>query len=117
MTPEEERAFYTERARTGPLGAWWTEVEAQSRARAGAEPSDDAPGVVPASLGGEKGSVQKPFIRYAIDAGWTYLAPEEAMNLRRGVTSPVLDPFSSISSSGSTPESWITCEPRTSSSG
>ena len=91
MTPEEERAFYTERARTGPLGAWWTEVEAQSRARAGAEPSDDAPGVVPASLGGEKGSVQKPFIRYAIDAGWTYLAPEEAMNLRRGVTSPVLD--------------------------
>src|SRR5208283_2975204 len=27
----------------------------------------------------------------AIDAGWTYLAPEEAMNLRRGVTSPVLD--------------------------
>src|SRR5208337_2843773 len=91
MTPEEERAFYTELARTGPLGAWWTEVEAQSRARAGVELSDDTPGVVPASLGGEKSSVQKPFIRYAIDAGWTYLAPEEAMNLRRGVTSPVLD--------------------------
>lgn len=38
------------------------------------------------TLGGEKASVQKPFGRYAIDAGWTYLTPEEALNLRRGLT-------------------------------
>ncbi len=43
------------------------------------------------TLGGEKASVQKPFVRYAIDAGWTYLSPEEALTLRRGLTSPVLD--------------------------
>ena len=91
MTREEEQAFYREATRTGPLAEWWARVEAQSKARAEAEPSNDAPKAVPASLGGEKGSVQKPFIRYAIDAGWTYLTPEEAMNLRRGVTSPVLD--------------------------
>src|SRR3954464_4826562 len=42
-------------------------------------------------LGGEKGSVQNPFIRYAQEAGWTYLSPDEALTLRRGLTSPVLD--------------------------
>jgi len=91
MTREEERAFYREGVRTGPLAGLWARVEAQSKARAGAGPPNDAPKAVPASLGGEKKSVQKPFIRYAVDAGWTYLSPEEAMNLRRGVTSPVLD--------------------------
>ena len=43
------------------------------------------------SVGAEQQSVQRPFVRYAVEAGWTYMSPEEAMNLRRGVTSPVLD--------------------------
>jgi len=42
-------------------------------------------------LGEEQGAVQNPFLRYAEEAGWTYLAPEEAQNLRRGLGSPVLD--------------------------
>lgn len=42
-------------------------------------------------LGGERLSVQNPFVGYAVEAGWEYLSPEEALNLRRGVTSPVLD--------------------------
>ncbi len=43
-------------------------------------------------LGSESSSVQRPFIRYAVEAGWTYLSPDEALNLRQGgVTSPVLD--------------------------
>src|ERR1039457_3031538 len=44
------------------------------------------------ALGSEPGAVQRPFIRYAVEAGWTYLSPDEALNLRQGgVTSPVLD--------------------------
>ena len=44
------------------------------------------------SVGGEKGAVQNPFLRYAQEAGWTYLSPEQALDLRRrGITSPVLD--------------------------
>jgi type I restriction enzyme R subunit len=42
-------------------------------------------------VGGERGAVQNPFLRYAREAGWTYLTPEEVLNLRRGITSPVLD--------------------------
>jgi type I restriction enzyme, R subunit len=43
-------------------------------------------------LGPESSSVQRPFVRYAVEAGWTYLSPDEASNLRQGgVTSPVLD--------------------------
>jgi hypothetical protein len=43
-------------------------------------------------LGSEAGSVQRPFVRYAVAAGWTYLSPEQALALRTGgVTSPVLD--------------------------
>lgn len=42
-------------------------------------------------VGGERAAVQNPFLRYAEEAGWTYLAPEQALDLRRGVTSPVLD--------------------------
>jgi type I restriction enzyme R subunit len=43
------------------------------------------------SLGSESSSVQCPFVRYAVEAGWTYLSPDEALNLRQGgVTSPVL---------------------------
>jgi hypothetical protein len=33
MTREEERSFYRHRARTGPLGAWWAQVEALGRTR------------------------------------------------------------------------------------
>ena len=44
------------------------------------------------ALGSESSSVQRPFVRYAVEAGWTYLSPDEALNLRQGgVTSPVLD--------------------------
>ncbi|MBW1946873.1 MAG: type I restriction endonuclease subunit R [Deltaproteobacteria bacterium] len=42
-------------------------------------------------VGGERGAVQNPFLRYAEEAGWTYLTPEQALDLRRGSTSPVLD--------------------------
>jgi type I restriction enzyme R subunit len=43
-------------------------------------------------LGSESSSVQRPFIRYAVETGWTYLSPDEALNLRQGgVASPVLD--------------------------
>src|SRR5437588_11106761 len=43
-------------------------------------------------LGSERGAVQNPFIRYAVEAGWTYLPPDEALRLRPGPTSPVLLP-------------------------
>jgi len=42
-------------------------------------------------IGGERAAVQNPFLRYAEEAGWTYLTPDEALLLRRGVTSPILD--------------------------
>lgn len=43
-------------------------------------------------IGGERAAVQNPFLRYAEKAGWTYLSPEEALDLRRGgAMSPVLD--------------------------
>jgi type I restriction enzyme, R subunit len=42
-------------------------------------------------IGGERASVQNPFLRYAEEAGWTYLSSEQALDLRRGLTSPVLD--------------------------
>ena len=43
-------------------------------------------------LGSESSSVQRPIVRYAVEAGWTYLSPDEALNLRQGgLTSPVLD--------------------------
>ncbi|HAE62736.1 MAG TPA: deoxyribonuclease HsdR [Eubacteriaceae bacterium] len=41
-------------------------------------------------LGGERSSVQNPLIRYAVEAGWTYLSPEEALRLRRGESGIVL---------------------------
>jgi type I restriction enzyme R subunit len=41
-------------------------------------------------LGTEKSAVQNPFVRYAVEAGWTYLSPDEAMRLRPGPASPVL---------------------------
>jgi type I restriction enzyme R subunit len=36
------------------------------------------------ALGGERGAVQNPFLRYAQEAGWTYVPAEEALRLRRG---------------------------------
>src|SRR4051812_28237706 len=44
------------------------------------------------SLGSEAGAVQNPFVKYAQQAGWVYLSPDDARSLRRGAdTSPVLD--------------------------
>ncbi len=43
------------------------------------------------TIGGERATVQNPFLRYAEEAGWTYLTPEQALDLRRGLVSPVLD--------------------------
>jgi len=42
------------------------------------------------ALGSERRTVQEPLIRYAEEAGWEYLPPEEALRLRRGPESPVL---------------------------
>lgn len=46
------------------------------------------------TLGSERGAVQNPFIRYAEEAGWTYLPPDEAMRQRgpNGIESPLLYP-------------------------
>lgn len=38
----------------------------------------------------ERHTVQIPFLRYAEEAGWTYLSPEEALLRRRGENSPFL---------------------------
>ncbi len=40
--------------------------------------------------GNEGRSVQNPFLRYAQEAGWTYLPPEEVLRLRGGEEVPVL---------------------------
>jgi type I restriction enzyme R subunit len=42
-------------------------------------------------IGSERSAVQNPFLRYAQEAGWTYLTPDKALDLRRGITSPLLD--------------------------
>ena len=41
-------------------------------------------------LGTERQAVQDPLVRYASEAGWTYLPPHEALRLRRGETGAVL---------------------------
>jgi type I restriction enzyme R subunit len=41
-------------------------------------------------ISSERVIVQKPFIRYAEEAGWQPLSPEEALRLRRGESSPLL---------------------------
>ncbi len=43
-------------------------------------------------IASERGAVQNPFLRYAQEAGWTYLSPDEALRLRPGPTSPILLP-------------------------
>src|SRR5262245_33050921 len=46
----------------------------------------------PMSLGSEQGAVQNPFVKYAQQAGWIYLSPDDARSRRRSAdTSPVLD--------------------------
>lgn len=42
------------------------------------------------SLRSERQVVQKPLVRYAIEAGWTYLSPDDALRLRHAETSPIL---------------------------
>ena len=42
------------------------------------------------TLSNERRVVQNPFIRYAEEAGWRYLSPEEARRLRGGEDCPVL---------------------------
>jgi len=42
------------------------------------------------NLSNERYLVQNPLIRYAIEIGWTYLPPEEALRLRRGDSDIVL---------------------------
>jgi len=43
-----------------------------------------------ARLSSERHTVQNPLVRYASEAGWTYLPAEEAVRLRRGETGPIL---------------------------
>lgn len=44
------------------------------------------------TLGAERRAVQNPFVKYAVEAGWTYLKKDEAIALRNGgVESPILD--------------------------
>jgi len=43
------------------------------------------------NLCGENASVQRPFIKYAQEAGWEYLSPDQASQLWRGLTSLILD--------------------------
>ncbi len=42
------------------------------------------------SLRSERDIVQQPLIRYATEAGWTYLSLDDALRLRRGETSTIL---------------------------
>jgi hypothetical protein len=43
-----------------------------------------------ARLSSERAVVQSPLVRYATEAGWTYIDPEDALRLRRGEGSPIL---------------------------
>lgn len=38
------------------------------------------------TLGSERGAVQKPLIEYAVQVGWEYVSPDEALRLRGGET-------------------------------
>jgi type I restriction enzyme R subunit len=42
------------------------------------------------ALGAEKSAVQNPLIRYAVEAGWKYISPDDAVRMRRGETGIVL---------------------------
>ncbi len=62
MTREEERSFYRHRARAGPLGAWWAQVEALGRdgSANGEGSGDPAASDRPASSGHPGGSAESP---------------------------------------------------------
>ena len=38
----------------------------------------------PPSIGSERLTVQDPLINYAVEIGWSYISPENALSLRRG---------------------------------
>jgi type I restriction enzyme R subunit len=42
------------------------------------------------AFGSERRTVQNPLVEYAVEAGWTYLSPDEALRLRRGHSGIVL---------------------------
>ncbi|HZO82319.1 MAG TPA: HsdR family type I site-specific deoxyribonuclease [Candidatus Binataceae bacterium] len=42
------------------------------------------------AIGAEKSAVQNPLIRYAVEAGWKYISPDDAVRMRRGETGIVL---------------------------
>lgn len=44
------------------------------------------------NLGSERPTVQDPLIGYAVEIGWTYLSPEQALTLRRGESGTLLYP-------------------------
>jgi type I restriction enzyme R subunit len=42
-----------------------------------------------ARLSSERHVVQSPLVRYAVEAGWTYVSPDDALTLRKGEASPL----------------------------
>jgi len=42
------------------------------------------------NIGGEKYSVQRPLVKYAVEAGWTYLPQTEAEKLRGDISNPII---------------------------
>jgi hypothetical protein len=72
MTREEERSFYQQRARTGSLGAWWAQIEAQGRAgpmngeRDGTRPASDDTAST-AGAGGSPGSLVPETVARLLD--------------------------------------------------
>jgi hypothetical protein len=48
---------------------------------------------MPVSLASERATVQNPLITYAVEIGWVYLSPEEALTLRRGESATLLYPI------------------------
>ena len=48
---------------------------------------------MPPSLASERTTVQDPLIGYAIEIGWVYLSPEQALTLRRGQSGTLLYPI------------------------
>ena len=45
------------------------------------------------SLASERATVQDPLIGYAVEIGWVYLSPEQALTLRRGQSGTLLYPI------------------------
>lgn len=48
---------------------------------------------MPPSLASERATVQDPLITYAVEIGWAYLSPEQALTLRRGESGALLYPI------------------------